>query len=277
MSKYTTELRYICETYAGYSESQGYDKVNDIIEAARPHIFENYDFFDDEYKPVIETKILRHYYTREIGLETVGLWKLHFNNKLQEILPYYNKLYASAALEFNPLSDVDYTISHEGNGTNTGNRSGNTQEQNGNTKTLNTTEGTTGNYSDNTGTTTGTKTVEKYSDTPQGGLTGIETGQYLTSARITEVSGNAASNVVNSSGTDAKIVTDSGTIRDEGTRAEIRTENSSATSTEAYIRRIEGKIGATSYSKMLLEYRKTLINIDQQLIDEFKDLFFLLW
>lgn len=277
MSKYTTELRYICETYAGYSESQGYDKVNDIIEAARPHIFEDYTLFDPEYKSVLETKILRHYYTREIGLETVGLWKLHFNNKLQEILPYYNKLYESAALEFNPLGDVDYTITHEGSGTNNGNRSGNTQEQNGNTKTLNTTEGTTGTYSDSTGTKTGTTTVEKYSDTPQGGLTGVETGQYLTSARITEVSGDATSNLVTSSGTDGKTVTDSGTITDAGTRAEMRTENSSATSTEEYVRRIEGKIGATSYSKMLLEYRKTLINIDQQIINEFKDLFFLLW
>ena len=31
MSKYTTEVRFICETAAGYTESQGYDKVEEVI------------------------------------------------------------------------------------------------------------------------------------------------------------------------------------------------------------------------------------------------------
>ena len=31
MSKYTTELRFICETLAGYNMSQGYGKVSEII------------------------------------------------------------------------------------------------------------------------------------------------------------------------------------------------------------------------------------------------------
>ena len=39
MSKYTTELRFICESLAGLTESKGYDDVNNIIEAAAPKIF----------------------------------------------------------------------------------------------------------------------------------------------------------------------------------------------------------------------------------------------
>ena len=39
MSKYTTELRFICESLAGLTESQGYDQVNWIIEQAAPKIF----------------------------------------------------------------------------------------------------------------------------------------------------------------------------------------------------------------------------------------------
>ena len=119
MSKYTTEVRYICETAAGLTNSEGYNSVEDIIYKALPSVF-NFTFpiFDESYRSVIETKILKHFYTREIGFETVGLWKLKLNTKLNEIMPYYNKLYKSELLEFNPLYDVDLTRKHkiEGNG-----------------------------------------------------------------------------------------------------------------------------------------------------------------
>ena len=42
MSKYTTELRYICEMYAG-GESKGYSDVNKVIQAAIPKAFD-FDF-----------------------------------------------------------------------------------------------------------------------------------------------------------------------------------------------------------------------------------------
>ena len=104
MSKYTTEVRFICEHLAGLDESKGYDDTDDIIEAARPQIFDfEYPIFDEAYKPVLEHKILDHYYTREIGLETYGLWKQKLRAKMREIMPYYNKLYESELIEFNPL------------------------------------------------------------------------------------------------------------------------------------------------------------------------------
>ena len=100
MSKYTTEVRYICETAAGYDESKGFDDIDEIIEAAVPNIFNfNFPIFDPTYKNVICSKILMHYYTREIGLETVGLWKLKLRTKLNEIMPYYNKLYNISYLQ----------------------------------------------------------------------------------------------------------------------------------------------------------------------------------
>ena len=110
MSKYTTEMRYICETEAGLSESVGYSKIKDVIAKAIPKIFDfDFPIFDENYRNVLETKILKHYYTREIGLETYGLWKLKLDTKLNEIMPFYNQLYKSALLEFNPLYEVDYS------------------------------------------------------------------------------------------------------------------------------------------------------------------------
>ena len=44
MSKYTTELRYICESLADLSESEGYDQTEEVIELARPKIFD-FEYF----------------------------------------------------------------------------------------------------------------------------------------------------------------------------------------------------------------------------------------
>lgn len=116
MSKYTTEVRFICEEAAGLKQSVGYNDVNDVVQQAYPKIFDSsLVFHNEETKARLLPKILIHYYTREIGFETVGLWKLKLNQKLREILPYYNQLYASEELEYDPLQNVSNTHTHSGN------------------------------------------------------------------------------------------------------------------------------------------------------------------
>lgn len=175
MSKYTTEVRYICETEAGLDESKGYNDVNEIISLARQKIFNfSYPIYDENYRSVLETKILKHFYTREIGLETVGLWKLKLDTKMNEIMPYYNQLYKSALLEFNPLWTDDYNTQH--------NKSTDGTQVNVN-ETDNATVGQTDNVSRN-----------KYADTPQGSLTDLEDDRYLTNARKTTTEENSINN-----------------------------------------------------------------------------------
>lgn len=174
MSKYTTEVRFICETLAGYDESQGYGKIDDIIEAARPKIFDfSYPIYDTSYKSVLEHKILNHYYLREIGMETVGVWKHFLNMKMNEIMPYYNKLYESAAMEYDPLHDVDYYRKHEGKDT------GSNESK---TTTAGTTHGEGWDY---------------YSDTPQGSVRNLENLTYLTDARYVTNDGTNGNEVTN--------------------------------------------------------------------------------
>ena len=115
MSKYTTEVRFICEEAAGLDSSVGYNDVNEVVTKAYPKIFDNsLVFHNEETKSRLLPKILLHYYQREIGFETVGLWKLKLNQKMREILPYYNQLYASEEIEYNPLQNVDNYHTHEG-------------------------------------------------------------------------------------------------------------------------------------------------------------------
>ena len=169
MSKYTTEVRFICETAAGLTESAGASKVDEIIAKAAPVVF-NFDWpiFDEAYRLGLEEKILRHYYTREIGEETVGLWKLRLEDRLNLIMPKYNQLYESARLEFNPFYDVDYTRQ----GTNSG-------------------EGTSSGTASSTGN-------NMHSDTPQNGLESVLSGEYLTDADVSNRESSSSSHNSNS-------------------------------------------------------------------------------
>lgn len=115
MSTYTTQLRYVCEEYAGRTSSGSYAETAAIIADARPKIFDfQYPLHDPAYKPALETKIINHFYFREIGAETVGQFKFMLSRTLNEIMPYYNQLYKTADMEFNPFYDVDYYKDHKG-------------------------------------------------------------------------------------------------------------------------------------------------------------------
>ena len=113
MAKYTTELRSICEAYAGYTEQQGLSEVDNIVSKDLPKLFDfDFPIYDEAYRSVLETKIVKHFYTREICAETVGRWKLFLNERLNLIMPYYNQRYKSTLIEFNPMYDVDLTTDH---------------------------------------------------------------------------------------------------------------------------------------------------------------------
>lgn len=263
MSKYTTEVRFICESKAGLSESAGCDNVDDVVSKSWNKIFTNKAvFFDESYRAILCQKILKHYYLREIGSETVGIWKLWMNTRLEEIMPFYNQLYNSALIEFNPLYDVNLNRTH--------NRKLDSSKQvNGTSQSV-----STGESSDN-GTSSGANSVSSsntkkdlYSDTPQGAITGLENENYLTNARNVTDSGGTSGN---SSGEFSNTGSNKTTVNDE-------TSNTDTANTfEDYVENVSGKQGSESYSSMLLKFRETFLNIDMQVIEEFSDLFMGLW
>lgn len=116
MSMYTTELRYICETMTdepleNFDNLKGVRRIDAIIDSSKGNIFDfDYPIFDEAYRGILEKKIIRHYYTREIGAETFGLFQLYLADKMNEIMPYYNQLYASELLSKNisPLTNSGY-------------------------------------------------------------------------------------------------------------------------------------------------------------------------
>lgn len=105
MSKYTTELRYVIE--------QELDNLN------LPHNPSNwkytyekigladYPLFEEGYRETLNTKIIRHYYTREIGAETIGRFKMFVQDAMYLVMPFYNQMYESEKLNagLDPLKD----------------------------------------------------------------------------------------------------------------------------------------------------------------------------
>lgn len=271
MSKYTTEVRFICESYADLRESVGFADIDDVLSKSWNKIFTSKcKFFDEEYRGVLCQKILKHYYTQEIGAETVGLWKLWMNTRLEEIMPYYNKMYESAALEFDPLGDTKYDVTRNVNSEENKNENKNENENIGTSGSSNSSS-TRDNTESSEYSTDDTKR-DLYSDTPQGAITNLENERYLTNAR--KVIGN-------SSGTGSSNGTEKQTFNstDKGTSDRSRNENvtGNVNSTEDYIEKVVGKRNGQSFSSMLIEYRESLVNVDLMVIDEFKDLFFGLW
>lgn len=293
MSKYTTEVRFICENSAGFSKSEGADNVDNILDRCWNKVF-NFDFpiFDENYRQVLCRKILKHYYTREIAHETVGRWKLALNAKLNEIMPYYNQLYKSELLEFNPFYDVDLTRSRESSGTRdtTGSTSNTSTESGTNTKTDTVTSNETSSDTSETtesntnNTDTNENTLNRFSDTPQNSMDtqGIDDSVPLTT--VTKINENVN---VNSTGSKTGKVDSSGsvdkTINDTIKGTDSREINGSGASTEnvnstdKYIETVMGKQGTESYSSMLMKFRDTFINIDMMIIEECSDCFFTLW
>lgn len=114
MAKYTTTVRRVCESLAGFKVPTDANNWMEAATTAAPKIFRipQFPIFDETYRQALEIKILMHYWDYEIGLETFGSWKAALCQKMCEIMPYYNQLYTAAALEFDPFFDVDLSTQH---------------------------------------------------------------------------------------------------------------------------------------------------------------------
>lgn len=168
MSRYTTEVRWIMESKSGLSPDELKNTgVDTIIELARENFVLTWPAYNDDYKDMIEHFIYRYYYTREIAFETVGLWKLKLETRLFEIADKYNIIIAeleSTRDEETGIMDVTkllYNIDVHTHG-----------------KTI-----------------TSGESKDKFSDTPQGQLTNVENGTYLTDYRNIKSDGNQTSDV----------------------------------------------------------------------------------
>lgn len=338
MSHYTTTVRAICETAAGLTSDAGYDDVVQVLNGSWNKIFEDFPIFEEAHREILCKKILRHYYMDEIAVETVGLWKFALNTKMQEIMPKYNELYSISANITNPLhnknvvkefvgnvtDDKTYTRTdnlkdtHSGDvkTTHTDTRTDDLTDTNGGKLVTDTDSTRTDNLSAKK--TVGTDTtvsseastssdVDTYSsDTPQGSLSDVKSGKYMTTANIsdsttitkgkdttatdtTDTTVNTGTQTTASTDTvtDTRTVKKTGTVTDEGTSTVTDTSAVAHTGTVSdvgktvsdskHTEQVTGYEGSDIQGELLAKYSNSIINIDMMIINELSGLFMQIW
>lgn len=76
----------------------------------------DYPIFDPTYRDGLNEKIVRHYWNREIGFETIELFVMKMKTVMGEIMPYYNQLYNSTLTEYGPLDTINLLTESTGHG-----------------------------------------------------------------------------------------------------------------------------------------------------------------
>ena len=244
MSKYTMELREIYSPTLIF-EDCFYTK-DEVISW-----FEDYELTDyltsDEIdiintrgtwnKHKLATKIVDHYMMREIGFETIALFKAKAKVLMNELMEEYLPLIYSSSIEYDPLVNVDYKETYNRQSINNG-------------TTSSTTNGTSTSQSTNSG-------LDVSSDTPQGQIskTSILNGAYASSTTANEgISNDSTTTSTTGSGTDNNTLNESYSKTIKGNSG----------------------VSATA-QKMIQQYRDNIRAIDREIINKCEVLFMRIW
>lgn len=130
MATYTIELRKVCDLY-GREEVEKWFTNYELSNYLTPSQIEQIQKMNVWSKEKLASKIVDHYYMREIGLETPALFKHYAKIKMQEIMERYLPAVYSNSLEYDPLESVNFDITEtrEIDGEAKGNSKSNSQNQ----------------------------------------------------------------------------------------------------------------------------------------------------
>lgn len=252
MSSYTMQLR----TYIEQATQDQELSTRERIEAGRSKLFDfEYPIFDESYRKVFETHFIRKFYMREIGAETEGLFKFNLETWLMINMPYFNKLFESELLTFDPLKNHDVSV--------------NTKKttDSDSTSTATGTQSTNATNSGNTSRNDDQFSRDLESNNPDSRLaitTQDGSGVIEYASKIDETTHKN-----NTTGTTSNTAT--------GTTNDNQDVTASIDSVEDYIENRIGKTGDQSYSKLLEEYRNSFIRIENQIFSEMQELFMLVY
>ena len=164
--------------------------IKDLARASSSQIFDfTYPLSTNVNKEDFETMILNHFIDRRIAFETYTLFHIKLETKMNEIMPYYNKIFDSFD-DWNLFTDGGNITKNS-----TDNRSTTTQQSS----------------------TTSAISDRRHRNMPQNNLTEIQNGQYLTDYSYDAVSGTDASS---SNGTDSNAYHET-TVTDVSNKIEV--------------------------------------------------------
>lgn len=120
MATFTMELKEVIESLYGtsmdpddYEQSYAPFTYNGITYGKLPTLPEyvsiglgTYPIFNENYRGILNGKIIDEYYNREIGTETIDNFVLILRKKMDQIMPYFNQLYKSTEIPYEALDTM---------------------------------------------------------------------------------------------------------------------------------------------------------------------------
>ena len=157
-------LYSILNSIANYDAAEK-TKIRDLARVTHDKVFDfDYELSSAINKDEFEIEILNHYMMRRIGFETFTAFQLYLENKLKEILPYYN-LMLDAFKDYNLFNNGEVI-----------------------TRVKNDTRNTTG--------TSGSNGENRLSEYPLNELDDLTDGKYVSTQNTTTVNANNTTNDV---------------------------------------------------------------------------------
>lgn len=250
MSKYTTQVRWLVESVQGTvpaSPGTRYTKAAYGILG-----LDEFQTFDPSHRDELADRIIDHFYFREIGFETAAQFAWHMRRTLNEIMPFYNKMYEAVGNLGDILNEIDVTYTN-----NWEQKASEARASSGTSEDTATSDGT-------VGVDGSTHSRNVYQDTPMSMLddspSSVESLQYATS--VTYDDGTSTTDTAThsrSTGSGRTTGESTGSKASDGTG--VRTERGHR----------------TSPAVLLKQYRDNIINVDMQVIGELETLFMGLW
>lgn len=216
-------------------------KITNLWQKARVGIFDfNYPLTENVSHETFEHNILNHYLMRRINFETVTLFKIMLENKLNEIMPKYNLMWDSLdGWEVFKAGSITRTYTD----VMTGNNINKTNTSNINT-TSNTINNTSSDTAENSDTTTSTNTTKgestlinttsdnstaskSHSDAPQNNIEDVKNGEYVSQFDYDVVSSTSSLNSNNKTNDETATSTNTtSTTKNNGTSTQSNNGNS---------------------------------------------------
>lgn len=273
MASYTKQLRSIIEQATQFEQGLSLDEK---IEIGRKKLFNfHYPFFNESYRKQFETNFIRKFYMREIGFEVEGLFKFQLETWLNINMPYFNELFESEQIKYDPLINTfmtterdstsnkdqtdDRTIAQtsQTDGTSSGNMSQNSTSEN---------EAKDDNFSRRVGSENPDSRLQLQTQQGKGVI------EYASDIDENKVDNKATASGKANTKTDS---TDRSHVDSKADQEDKRTSN--IDEMEKFLERRSGKIGIESQAKLIQDYRSALLRIEVQIHREMNELFMLVY
>lgn len=218
----------------------------------------SYPIFDEDYREHLDAKIIDHFWYDEIGTETIEQFDRVIRTKMNEIMPYYNALYMTERVKFDPLNNMDITtVTHGSHAVDTkGTSKGQGASSQDQTQTSDTVS-----HSDGSTTAKGRSVNSEY---PSVRLAGNE--NYATNGSDSSSQSDEASNAT----TGVK-----GASTSKGSTSDSRDTTGRESGVQDGTTHASGRQGAAV--DLIQKWRDSLLNIDMMVISELETCFMMVW